>query len=380
MNILTDAPAAALVLWGCILYSRMRRGDERTGAWCTAGLLCGFAFALRLELLALTLPFAMHALRVGRQLLLRATLLLAPSAAIAAATAIYTHATFGSWTRGGFHFWCPIPYDYFPLVLSPRFVPANAATLLSFWGLTAIGFSSLGIWWLVRSNAAAVKPVLAFLVLGALPGSLFHLFYFYPHVRFHLPVLSLLCVFAGAGLASFLPEAFRRRTRWALPPIALLPVVLPTSSAPVPYRRITADALAALTPDDAVIVTAIEPVYLEPTVLRGTARRVVPISRWVEYAARTVADQKIDLPEEPHRWPLEGNALETFRRRTRRVCAFTADEDPGQIAAWVRSNVPVYLDASFLPESFPLEQILGGELELVPIAGHDWLSRFALRP
>jgi hypothetical protein len=41
--------------------------------------------------------------------------------------------------------------------------------------------------------------------------------------------------------------------------------------------------------------------------------------------------------------------------------------------------VPVYLDTSFIPKSFPLQQILGDELELAPSESHAWLSRFVLR-
>jgi hypothetical protein len=271
-----------------------------------------------------------------------------------------------------------------------------------------------------------------------LPGTLFHLFYFYPDLRFHLLSLAMLCILAGAGWATFLGESVRLRARWMLPLLAVLSLALPASPAPEPHRRIVADAIARETPPNAVIVSAIEPAYFEPTVLRGTQRRIVPFSRSVEYAARSVMIDWLDAgrassgagtttaangrpaadalhtakPDEGrsadalhtpehdgtqsvdslHTPAQEGRqATDAFHTadqdgrevghelHTAHVCRFTADEDPHQIAAWVHAGVPVYLDSSFIPKSFSLDKILNDELTLVPSETYAWLSRFEPR-
>jgi hypothetical protein len=58
--------------------------------------------------------------------------------------------------------------------------------------------------------------------------------------------------------------------------------------------------------------------------------------------------------------------------------AFTADERPEQLAAWVREGVPVFVDRSILPRKFPLDRVraLGCELEKVP--DRPWLGKLVL--
>ncbi len=378
-EIMSDVPAMTFGLWSCALYVRMRQGPGRTADHVLAGWLCAAAFSLRVELASLVLPFAALVLWRGERVWLRAALVLAPAALVAAATALYNHVTFGTWARNGYHFWLPVPCDYPALLLSPRFLPENLARFASPWGLGPLGLGGLGAWRLLRRGSPAVRPVLGFLLLGALPGSLFHLFFFFPTLRFHLLSLSVLCVLAAAGLVTLLPERLRRWARLGPALLVLLLPALPVKPDPLPERRIIAEALARETSQRAVIVTAIEPVYLDPLVVRGTARRVVPLSRWVEYASRSVAPERVDLPEEPTRLPLSPRAREILRLHTRPVCAFTADEEPKRLAAWVREGRPVHLDASFLPGNFPLERLLGDDLELVWSPRHPWLARFALR-
>jgi len=378
-EIMSDVPALAFGLFACALYARMRRAPVRTADHGLAGLLCAAAFALRLELGALLLPFAALLGRRREGGWRRAALLVAPAAAVALATALYNHATFGSWARTGYHFWVPLRADYRALWLSPSFLPANLVSLASAWGLAVLGLGGLGAASLLWRRSPAVRPVLEFLLLGALPGSLFHLFFFFPLLRFHLLSLAILCALAGAGLAALLPEAARRRAWLAPALLALLLPALPAPPTPPPARRITGETLARETAEDAVVVSAIDPVYLEPLLLRGTRRRVVPLSREVEYASKFVAPERVALPEEPTQLPLPRRAWKVLRRQTRQVCAFTAEEEPERLAAWVREGRPVHLDASRLRQGYPFERLLGDELELVWSARHPWLARFALR-
>jgi len=379
-KIMTDVPAVACALWACVLYLRLRRGGVRNAPWLLAGVACAAAIALRLELLALSVPFLWLALRTKQRRLLHSLAFSLPVIGVALGTAYYNSITFGSWTRTGYQFWLPELHERFANVLSPRFIAPNVAALGTFWSLCAIGFGVFGIWRLLRSRSSEARGVFTFFVLGALPGSIFHLFYFYQHARFHLLSLSILCIFAGAALATFTPEAIRRRGSWVLPLIAIAALTLTASPEPVPYRRIVAETLARETPTNATIISAIDSVYLEPTVTRDTGRHIVAYSRAVEYAGRSVRVGWI--------WPGSCRpmigvglvmAFDTAADTIEPVIERFADEDKADVRAWIREGEPVYLDHSFIPRDYPLERILGDDLELVRVKDHVWLSRVELR-
>jgi hypothetical protein len=213
-----------------------------------------------------------------------------------------------------------------------------------------------------------------------LPGSVFHLFYFYQDVRFHLLALALLCVFAGAALARFWWERLPR-VKWAIPLFGLATLALPSSRAPVPYRRIVADTLAHETPPDAVIITAIDEVYLEPTLMRDTPlRTIVPYSRSVEYAGRTVKEGWIGGARPKHHMLVNTSSdNEPDPERCVPVTPRIADEDTQTVRDWIREKRPVFLDHSLIPKDYPLERILGDDLELVRVKDYVWLSRIELK-
>jgi hypothetical protein len=128
-------------------------------------------------------------------------------------------------------------------------------------------------------------------------------------------------------------------------------------------------------------VSAIDPVFLEPYLLRGTRRRVVPANRGVEYASKAVAWKRIELPEPVPRWTKQEGIAWLAGHGATRVCPFTADERPEQIAAWVKEGVPVFLDRSFLKAKiFPAAPFETVGLALVPLDGYPWIERFVARP
>ncbi len=131
-----------------------------------------------------------------------------------------------------------------------------------------------------------------------------------------------------------------------------------------------------------MIVTALEPAYLEPMLLRGTQRRIVPYSRAVEYASRRPALEWLRGSRLSHAEVDASSRLNAHDTRAldrSPVCAITADEAPNQLANWIRSGIPVVLDTSFIPKEFVVERLLGTELELSPSDRTSWLSRFGLR-
>ncbi len=196
-----------------------------------------------------------------------------PVLAALVASAIYNRSTFGSWRRTGYDFWLPELHEEMSQVLSPEFISANLMKLTSSWALIAIGFGIVGGWRLLArkeqsdsacgshslksreqesieremtgtrnlapdSSAHAIESstkceqfasrtaghaqapmvrtsdasaLMTFFLLGAIPGTLFHLFYFYQDLRFHLFPLALVCIAAGAGVVTFVDENARSR-------------------------------------------------------------------------------------------------------------------------------------------------------------------------
>ena len=373
-EIMTDVPAAALALCACRLYLALR--DEERGAlsWWLAGLLVASAAALRSEAGALALPFLLLAVRrPGRG---RAILgLVALPALLLVATAIYQQATFGDWRRNGYLFWCPVPLDYPELTFAKEHVAANLRIFTQPWILPTAIFGALGTVVLLARRSSPARGLLLFAALGALPGSLLHVVFFFSERRFHLPLVALLSAIGGAGVVSLVPDAVRARWKYAAAILALVPLALPRPYDKPSNRRELAAMMARATPEDAVIVTRVEPVYLEPLVVRGTRRRIVPVSRNVEYASKAVAWRRIPTLDPPARGPWDHRAPGLFRGGARDVVEFTADERPDQLADWALAGVPVFVDEFFLPKKFPIDRLREFGVVLEEVEGEPGLSR-----
>jgi hypothetical protein len=349
--VMTEIPALALGLAGCLLYL----ADDHPGSLRVPLLarLCGAAgFALRVESLAILIPFGVRLVARERRLAAAAALLL-PSAAVAAATAGYDAATFGSWHRTGYHYWCPDLYDVPGQTWGVRFVPINLERLRAASRAGALLLSAVGASILRASGHDRIRPALAYVALAALPGTLVHLVYFYPEARFHIFLLAAAAVIGGAGLGSIVGRALGGHL-WPIPIlVALTAVVPPVTPLPPPARRLVAETLARETPADAVIVTGLDPVFLEPTVVRGTKRTVVPASRSVEYASKRVA-------------PTFGQSID--------ACPVVGTEAREKIVEWVAEGRPVFIDVSFLPQDAPLGRILDPTLGIARHPGIAWLG------
>lgn len=375
-EIMTDVPATALTLLLGWQFLRILERERPLSSWVLAGSLCAVAFAFRSENLALLLPFAALLVRRVPRRASKLLALAAPAVAVVVATALYDRSAFGDWRRNGYMYWCPVPYDYPELTFSLAYVPANLAALVQKdlvpgWILGGVGSGIL-----LAKGSKESRLVLLFAALGVVPGIVFHFFFHFPQVRFNLPLNAIGCVLGGAGLASLLPS---RVPSYGAALLALVPLALPRPPSRAPNRRTTADELARATPDDAVVVTLLEPVYLEPLLLRGTRRRVVPYDRQVEYASKLVAPRRIDPLTPAARGPDDHRAPGLLRGGARDVCAFTADEAPERLLAAVRQGIPVFVELRFLPQRFPVQRYRDLGLELAPVPGVPWLFRLSLR-
>jgi hypothetical protein len=265
------------------------------------------------------------------------------------ATAIYNHVRFGSMFKDGYQFWAPIPHQFFHLLFASSYLSANLRAISSWWWLFVGGLPGLILIW--RTRGAVSLPFVAFTLFAALPISLIHLFYFWGDPRFHLLLIAMMCVAIGAG-AGLIVGPSMKRYEWALPIFVIASVFIPINPpTPQPERRIIADQLAAGTPDDAIIVTAIDPVYLEPFLLRGTHRKIIPISREVEYAAQLIAPGPLGAVEPAPTDPVKPRLPQMFAAGAKEVVPFTADEDPDKILRWAAEGKPVYIELRQFPNN-----------------------------
>jgi hypothetical protein len=189
-----------------------------------------------------------------------------------------------------------------------------------------------------REKAAVpLRDMILFVTAAGVPMVVFHLFYSYPSDRFFLPVVMGIAVIAGSLLGLLWGERGERAPGWAVGALVVLTAFARIAvSDPVPQRRAAADRIRANTPDDAMIISAIDPVFLEQRVARGSARWVVPLSREVEYARAVVRP---------------GHARAPGGSRPRYIVQFVATERMDEIAGEARKGRAIFLDATALAEA-----------------------------
>ncbi len=277
-------------------------------------------------------------------------------AAAAIATVAYNAATFGSPLRNGYHLWTAVPADYPWLTFSLAYAPPTLRGLLHTALPLLIVVTVVG-WFLLRKSqsAAFVKArqpfndLAIFVALTAAPITLFHIFYFFPNDRFHLPILVGTAVTAASFVGLLLGERSARIWRVCLPVVFLLAVVgRYTTPEPAPNRRLAAERIRANTPLDAVVISGIEPVYLDRLAAGGSTRFIVPLSRRVEYASKVLVRKRIDHPEPPPRSSGDQRAEGLLRGGAEEAVPFVASERMAELAAAAGLGAPIFLDTSVL--------------------------------
>jgi 4-amino-4-deoxy-L-arabinose transferase-like glycosyltransferase len=196
-QVMTDVPCTALMLGACLLYLRLRASPEPLLPYLGAGVLVAITTLFRPVFASMLLPFLLALLHQRKGIFLRAFLLLTPMAGAAAAVFAYNAATFGSPLRNGYKFWVAVPMDYPAMMFSFAHLRMNLEEIGL--GVAAIALLVyLGAWWpgwpkTATPFAAAresLRHAALFFALTTVPISVFHLFYFFPAVRFHIPMLA----------------------------------------------------------------------------------------------------------------------------------------------------------------------------------------------
>jgi 4-amino-4-deoxy-L-arabinose transferase-like glycosyltransferase len=313
--IMTDVPCTALLLVACFVYIQLRCGNWRMDSlFLCAGMIVALASAARPLSAVILVPFAFLALSGGqrRSSYLKLVSLCLPTIAVVIASMIYNRSVFGSFFRNGYQFWCAVPYDYFHLTFSTAYVLGNTkgilgseiTPLLVLVVVFVLVRRSVTTPVLVRSSQGrSLNYVCEFALLTALPMSAFHLFYFGTNKNYYLPLMVLLAVLCGSMGGEWLRSLPGHAPLVAQGVLTALAVALRllVLSDDEPVARMMADELAKETPQNALIVSSLDPAFLDFYVLKCTQRRAIPVSRTVEYASKAVCFRRVENPVPPPR-------------------------------------------------------------------------------
>ena len=359
-QVMTDIPCVALILVACLLYMRLRMVSSHSRIpYLLAGILSGLCAAFHPVCASVILPFLWFIVRNNpkRHTFQKIALVIIPGLLFAGLTMLYNNAVFGSPMRTGYHFWCPVPYDQPGMTFSLSYIIVNLKTMIQS-GLPVLVLAILLLILLDKSRhekliVGSVKESMGslfeFTIITCVPMVIFHLLYFYHSQRFFLPLMSFLAIIFGIMIGIGLHHVSHRTLAFTqviiLVGVLILRFVFPDSP---PTRRIAVDSINRYTTDNALIISAIDPAYLEFMTCRFSKRRILPISRRVEYASKLVAWKKAsDLNPKPTAWwdhRCEGLA----RANAKEVIPYVADGGEDRLFLALSESVPIYLDTSHL--------------------------------
>jgi 4-amino-4-deoxy-L-arabinose transferase-like glycosyltransferase len=357
-QVMSDVPGAALMLGTCLLYLHLRAKPESLRLYFGAGVFVAVTTLFRPVFAAMLLPFLFAILRERKRMVLRTFMLLVPMAGAAAATLAYNAATFGSPFRNGYKFWVAVPYDYPSLTFSLSYVRMNLGVIAGSL-LPVLLLVCIGTWVFVRMRRPAAVAVskqplgdaALFFVFTTVPIVLFHLFYFFPGDRFNIPMQAGAAVLAASMLALLIGPRGESIAKLLLPVVLLLAIAARIAMpAPLPLRRLAAERVRKYSPENAIVISAIDPVYLGRLAGAGSSRRIVPLSRNVEYASKLLVWKRVEDPRPSSLKWNDDRALAFIRPHAKEAVRFVASERMDELASEAARGTPIFFESTFVDE------------------------------
>ena len=325
---MTEVPYLLFCVWAMILWTRlaMRPGvDTASLFWCAVLIALGGSIrstAYPMLLLPYILIFTREK-RWKRRFLLW-ILAAAPTVAALIASNIFNWAVFGSPFRTGYHFWCPVPYDFMPLTFHPRYAAEYLPRLVrekGFW-LTLALLTVCAVWFFASRKVRKEKILsftkwtaweasMAFALLQSLIVFVLYIVYFFYDKRMYLPVLVMDLPPAASAAANLLRLILKKRQTvcWVLAAAAaVLQIVVMhnlndyhKAIRVIPDDRAKLETLSSMLPGNAVLLSMFNPAVSDKFFQHGTERMIIPVNRIHEYADKTAAPQKVKACDPPPR-------------------------------------------------------------------------------
>ena len=368
---MTEVPYLLFCVWAMILWTRLavRPGvDLPSLMWCAVLIALGGSVrstAYPMLLLPYILIFTRE--KDWKRRFLLWFLAALPTALVLLASNIFNWAVFGSPFRTGYHFWCPVPYDFMPLTFHPRYAAEYLPRLVrekGFWLTMAL----LGICaaWFAASRRARREKLLSFprwnaweaaMAFAALQSMLIfvlYIFYFFYDKRMYLPILIMVLPPAASAAANLLRMVLRRKSavNWTLAGAAFLLQLIAMHNLndyhkalrTIPDDRGKLEYLNSILPGNAVLLSSFNPAVADRFLLRGTDRKVIPVNRIHEYTDKIAAPQKVKACDPPPRGPFDNLAPGLLDQPGCYLpFPYALSDDPARFADFLgQTNVPVY--------------------------------------
>ena len=325
---MTEVPYLLFCVWAMILWTRLavRPGvDMPSLIWCAVLIALGGSVrssAYPMLLLPYVLIF-MREKNWKRRFLLWFLAAL-PSAAVLLGSNLFNWAVFGSPFRTGYHFWCPVPYDFMTLTFHPRYAAEYLPRLVREKAFCpTMAFLAVCAAWFLVSRAARGEKIwsftkwtaweasMAFALLQSMIIFVLYIVYFFYDKRMYLPIPVMILPPAASAAANLLRVIFKKRqtVNWILAAAAIVlqTVVLHNLNnyhkalREIPDDRAKLEILSAMLPGNAVLLSAFNPAVADRFFLHGTDRKVIQVNRIHEYADKIAAPRKVKECNPPPR-------------------------------------------------------------------------------
>lgn len=325
---MTEIPYLLFCVWAMILWTRLavRPGiDVPSLVWCAVLIaLGGSVRSSAYPMLALPCLLIFVRERSWKRRFLLWLLAALPTALVLLASNIFNWCVFGSPFRTGYHFWCPVPYDFMTLTFHPRYAMEYLPRLVREKGffLTMALLAVCAAWFCVSRAArkeklwslpkwTAWEASMAFALLQSAVIFVLYIVYFFYDKRMYLPILVMVLPPAASAAALLLRAVLKKRQTvcWILAGAAVALQVVAMRNLNdyhkalrgIPDDRAKLETLNAMLPGNAVLLSAFNPAVADKFFQHGTGRRIIPVNRIHEYADKIAAPQKVKVCDPPPR-------------------------------------------------------------------------------
>ena len=396
---MTEVPYLLFCVWAMILWTRLavRPGvDMKSLIWCAVLIALGGSVRSTAYPMLL-LPFLLIFMREKswKRRFLLWSLAALPSVLVLLASNAFNWLVFGSPFRTGYHFWCPVPYDFLTLTFHPRYAAEYLPRLFREKGCwLTLALLAVCAARFVASRIGRKEKLLSFrkwtaweasMAFALLQGAIIfvlYIFYFFYDKRMYLPILVMVLPPAASAAADLLraailrltdPNSGSRRTGvraeadvslcehieifiLAAAVIMLQIAVMRNLNdyhkalRNVPDFRATFESLDRKLPGNAVLLCPYNPnpAFVDRFLLRGTDRKVLPINRWHEYADKIAAPLKVKACDPPPRSAFDNLAPGLLAQPGCYLpFPYALSDDPAAFEAFLKTNIPVYYITGF---------------------------------
>ena len=325
---MTEVPYLLFCVWSMIMWTRLaaRPGVDKTSLIGCAVLIALGGSVRSSAYPMLLLPYILIFMREKewKRRFLLWFLAALPTALVLIASNIFNWIVFGSPFRTGYHFWCPVPYDFMSLTFHPRYAAEYLPRLVrekGFW-LTMALLSVCAAWFIISRKAGkerilsftrwtAWEASMSFALLQSLIIFVLYIVYFFYDKRMYLPILVMVLPPAASAAAHLIRMFLKKRQAacWGLAGAAIILQVVAARNLNdyhkairgIPDDRARLEYLSSILPGNAVLLSMFNPAVADRFFQHGTDRRIIPVNRIHEYTDKIAAPKKVKVCDPPPR-------------------------------------------------------------------------------